>query len=50
MRRKSFWIAAGCILAVVGLRPVFSSGAAPASTEEDHLRIYGRRRWRTTDV
>jgi uncharacterized repeat protein (TIGR03803 family) len=34
MRRKSFWIAASCVLAVVGLRPVNSSGAAPASTEK----------------
>jgi hypothetical protein len=34
MRRKAFWIAASCILDAVGLRPVFSSGAAPASTEK----------------
>lgn len=33
MRRKSFWIAAGCILVVVGLRPVFSSSARPAATK-----------------
>ena len=31
MPRKTFWIAASCILAVIGLRPVFSSGAPPAS-------------------
>ncbi len=34
MRQKTFWIAASCILAVIGLRPAFSSGAAPASTEK----------------
>jgi uncharacterized repeat protein (TIGR03803 family) len=34
MRRKSFWIAASCILAVVGLRPVFSSSASPGSREK----------------
>lgn len=34
MRRKSFWIAASCILAMLGLRPIFSSGAAPVSTEK----------------
>jgi uncharacterized repeat protein (TIGR03803 family) len=33
MRRKGFWIAASCILAMLGLRPIFSSGAAPTSTE-----------------
>jgi hypothetical protein len=33
MRRKSFWIAASCILAVVGMRPVICSGAVPAGTE-----------------
>jgi uncharacterized repeat protein (TIGR03803 family) len=31
MRRKTFWIAASCILVVAGLLPVFSSGASPAS-------------------
>jgi uncharacterized repeat protein (TIGR03803 family) len=31
MRRKTFWISAGCILAVIALRPVFSSGAVPGS-------------------
>lgn len=34
MRRKSLWIAAGCVLAVVGLRPVFSSSAPPPSNEK----------------
>jgi len=34
MPRKTFWIAASCILAVIGLRPVFSSGAPPASRAE----------------
>jgi uncharacterized repeat protein (TIGR03803 family) len=34
MRRKVFWIGASCILVVLGLRPVFSSGAVPASTEK----------------
>ena len=34
MRQKAFWIAASCIVAVIGLRPVFSSGAAPASAEK----------------
>ena|ERR1700733_522075 len=34
MRRKSMWVAATCILALVGLRPVFSSGAASASKEK----------------
>ncbi len=34
MRRKNFWIAAGCILALTGLLPVVSSGASPASKEE----------------
>jgi uncharacterized repeat protein (TIGR03803 family) len=34
MRQKAFWIAASCVLAVIGLRPVFSSGAAPASKEK----------------
>jgi hypothetical protein len=34
MRRKNFWIAAGCILVMVGLRPVFSSGAPPAAGEK----------------
>jgi hypothetical protein len=34
MGQKTFWIAAGCILAVIGLRPVFSSGAPPASKEK----------------
>jgi hypothetical protein len=34
MRQKTFWIAASCILAVIALRPLFSSGAAPASTEK----------------
>jgi len=34
MRRKNFWIAAGCVLTVLGLIPVFSSGAAPASREK----------------
>ena len=34
MRQKTFWIAAGCVLAVIGLRPVFSSGAAPAASEK----------------
>ena len=31
MRRKSLWVAASLVLAVVGLLPVFSSGAAPVS-------------------
>jgi uncharacterized repeat protein (TIGR03803 family) len=31
MRRKGFWIAASCILALAGLLPVFSSGASPVS-------------------
>lgn len=31
MRRKNFWIAASCILALVCLLPIFSSGASPAS-------------------
>jgi uncharacterized repeat protein (TIGR03803 family) len=34
MRQKTFWIAASCVLAMLGLRPIFSSGAAPASTEK----------------
>jgi uncharacterized repeat protein (TIGR03803 family) len=34
MRRKSFLIAAGCILAGLGLFPLFSSGASPAVTEK----------------
>ena len=34
MRRKSFWIAASWILAVIGMHPVFSSGASPASKEK----------------
>lgn len=34
MRSKSLWIMAGCILAVIGLCPVFSSGAPPASKEK----------------
>jgi len=34
MRRKTFWIAASCILLVAGLGPVFSSGASPASKEK----------------
>jgi uncharacterized repeat protein (TIGR03803 family) len=29
MRQKRFWIAAGCVLAVLGLLPAFSSGEAP---------------------
>lgn len=32
MRRRSLWIAVSCILAVVGSLPVFSYGAAQAST------------------
>jgi uncharacterized repeat protein (TIGR03803 family) len=32
MLRKMFWIASICILTVVGLRPVFSYGAPPASS------------------
>jgi uncharacterized repeat protein (TIGR03803 family) len=31
MRQKTFWIAASCVLAMLGLRPIFSSGAAPTS-------------------
>ena len=34
MRQKVFWIAASCILAVVGLLPLASSGATPASKEK----------------
>ena len=34
MRQKTFWIAASCVLAVIGLGPVFSSGAAPAISEK----------------
>ncbi|HXM63342.1 MAG TPA: choice-of-anchor tandem repeat GloVer-containing protein [Terriglobales bacterium] len=34
MRQKTFWIAASCVLVMIGLRPVFSSGAAPASNEK----------------
>jgi uncharacterized repeat protein (TIGR03803 family) len=34
MRRKTFWIATSCILAVASLLPVFSSGASPASKEK----------------
>jgi len=34
MPRKTFWIAASCILAVIGLRPVFSASAPPASSEK----------------
>jgi hypothetical protein len=34
MRRKSFWVAASCILALASLLPVFSSGASPASKEK----------------
>jgi uncharacterized repeat protein (TIGR03803 family) len=34
MPRKSFWIAASCILALLGLLPVLSSGASPASKEK----------------
>jgi uncharacterized repeat protein (TIGR03803 family) len=34
MRRKTFWSAASCILAVVGLLPAFCFGSAPASTEK----------------
>jgi uncharacterized repeat protein (TIGR03803 family) len=34
MRQKSLWIAAGCILAVVVVPPIFSSGASPASKEK----------------
>jgi hypothetical protein len=34
MRRKSFWIAASCVLAMAGLLPAFSSGASPASKEK----------------
>ena len=34
MRRKTFWIAASCILVGVGLLPLFSSGTTPASTEK----------------
>lgn len=31
MRRKTFWIAAGCVLAMAGLRPVLSLNASPVS-------------------
>jgi uncharacterized repeat protein (TIGR03803 family) len=34
MRQKTFWIAASCVLVVIGMRPVFSSGAAPTSKEK----------------
>jgi hypothetical protein len=34
MRRTIFWVAAGSILALVGLIPVFSSGASPANIEK----------------
>lgn len=34
MRRKSFWIAASCILTLAGLLPAFSSGASEASKEK----------------
>jgi hypothetical protein len=34
MRQKSLWIAAGCALAAIGLVPIFSSGASPASKEK----------------
>lgn len=34
MRPRNFWIAAGCVLVVIGLRPVFSSGASPAGKEK----------------
>ena len=34
MRKRDFWIAASCILAGLGLFPLFSSGASPASTEK----------------
>ena len=34
MRSKSFWSAAGCILAALGLLPIFSSAAPPAATEK----------------
>jgi uncharacterized repeat protein (TIGR03803 family) len=34
MRQKVFWIAASCILVVLSLRPVFSSGAEPAGKEK----------------
>ena len=34
MRRESLWIAAGCVLALAGFFPVFSSAASPASREK----------------
>jgi uncharacterized repeat protein (TIGR03803 family) len=34
MRRKSFWIAATCILSAATLLPAFSSGASPTSKEK----------------
>jgi hypothetical protein len=34
MSRKTFWIAAGCILVLAGLLPIFSSGASPANREK----------------
>lgn len=34
MPPKTSWIAASCVLAVLGLRPLFLSGALPASTEK----------------
>jgi uncharacterized repeat protein (TIGR03803 family) len=34
MPRKNLWIAAGCILVLTCLLPVFSSGASPASKEK----------------
>jgi hypothetical protein len=34
MRQKSFWIAASCIAVALSMRPVFSSGASPASKEK----------------
>jgi len=34
MRQKVFWISASCILVILCMRPVFSSGTAPASKEK----------------
>jgi uncharacterized repeat protein (TIGR03803 family) len=41
MRRKTFCIAASCILALAGLLPVFSSGVSPASMEKDLYSFTG---------
>ena len=44
MRQKVFWIAASCILAVVGLLPLASSGptSAPGAHQAPQIALLGR--------